>query len=58
MAHTKPAANGLKIIQRLITLADTYEKMVTDEKEKEAVGINAEYFQNTMNYYNRKYGEK
>ncbi len=58
MAHTRPTAPGLKIVQRLITLADKYDKLIPDAKAKEAAGINPDYFKSTMNYYNKKFGDK
>ena len=47
MAHTKPNQTGLKIIQKLVTLADKYQKMQPE--------ISQDYFKNTMNYYNKKF---
>jgi len=48
MAHTKPNGTGLKIIQKLITIADKYQKIADKD-------INSDFFKNTMNYYNKKF---
>lgn len=46
LGHTKPTKTGLKIIQKVITLADKYQKMAPES--------DPEFFRNTMDYYNRK----
>lgn len=58
MAHTKPTATGLKIVQKLITLSDRYEKLVAEESAKRDAGIDPKYFVNTMAYYSKRFGDK